>query len=90
MTTPAPHPRRIFLTPRQKDVVRLIGRGLDTREIADELAITIDAVQFHVNAIADKLDNPGLLTPLRLIRRWVAQRAADETTGPGDPDGRTS
>lgn len=62
------------LTPRQRQVVELIARGLDIRQIADTLVINYDAARMHVNRIADLLDNPRLLTPLRLVRQWaVAQ-----------------
>ncbi len=62
------------LTPRQHDVARLVARGLGTTEIAVELKISFDAARSHVNAIADKLDNPRLLTPLRLVRQWAARQ----------------
>lgn len=63
------------LTVRQTDVARLVARGLGTTEIADELEIGFDATRAHVNAIADLLPNPKLLTPLRLVRQWAVRQA---------------
>ncbi len=68
------------LTRRQLDIAALVAKGLDIREIADLLEIRYDSAKMHVNAIADKLDNPRLLTPLRLVRQWaVAQDWLRET-----------
>jgi ATP/maltotriose-dependent transcriptional regulator MalT len=63
------------LTPRQVDVARLAARGLGTTEIADTLTISYPAAKSHVYAIADKLDNPLLWTPLRLVRQWAIANA---------------
>lgn len=43
-------------TPRQKDVVRLIGRGARNAEIACELSISVNTVRAHVQAIMTRLD----------------------------------
>lgn len=43
------------LTPRQKQVLRLVSTGMSNDEIADELSIAIPTVQHHVVAIFDRL-----------------------------------
>jgi DNA-binding NarL/FixJ family response regulator len=43
------------LTPRERDVLRLIARGLGNREIADELIMSVATVKTHVNRIFRKL-----------------------------------
>ncbi len=50
---PAPTPA---LTPREMDVMRLLMRGLQNKEIAIELVITERTVKFHVSSILRKLD----------------------------------
>lgn len=44
------------LTPREKEVLRLIGRGAKNREIADAMGISIKTVERHRSNIMRKLD----------------------------------
>ncbi len=44
------------LTPRELEVLRLIGQGKSNQEIADELIIGIKTVKTHVSNILSKLD----------------------------------
>jgi len=48
-----------LLTVREKDVLRLIGKGLDNRQIADHLTISIRTVETHRSRIIDKLGIQG-------------------------------
>ena len=44
------------LTPREGEVLALMARGLQNKEIARELAITERTVKFHISAILGKLN----------------------------------
>lgn len=54
-TTGVPEPLR-ELTPRERDVLRLLARGVTNDEIATELVIEVATVKTHVNRILAKLD----------------------------------
>jgi DNA-binding NarL/FixJ family response regulator len=43
------------LTPREKQVLRLIARGHTNQEIAEELVITLNTVKKHASGIYGKL-----------------------------------
>ena len=44
------------LTPRERAVLKLIGRGLRNEQIADELVITVRTAETHVGRVLRKLD----------------------------------
>ena len=48
-------PADAALTPRELDVLRLLARGLQNKEIAIELGITGRTTKFHVGSLLRKL-----------------------------------
>jgi DNA-binding NarL/FixJ family response regulator len=44
------------LTPREREVLELVGEGLTNRQIADHLYIEVGTVKNHVHSILQKLD----------------------------------
>lgn len=53
---PAVHRDLAILTPRELDVLRLMGRGLSNAELAEELTLSEATVKTHVAHIFAKLD----------------------------------
>ena len=53
---PPPTPTITTLTERERDVLRLLGEGRDTRVIAAELGITFHTARGYVKSILHKLD----------------------------------
>jgi PAS domain S-box-containing protein len=63
----APHPREIErLTPRQREVLELLGAGKDAREIATALGITVATARTHIRHILRAL---GVHTQLAAVVR---------------------
>ena len=44
------------LTPREREILNLIGEGMSNQEIADQLVIELGTVKNHVHSILDKLN----------------------------------
>ena len=58
------------LTPREREVLRLIARGYTYKEIARELYISSKTVESHVSSVLRKLQ----LSTRHQLTRWAAER----------------
>jgi RNA polymerase sigma factor (sigma-70 family) len=58
------------LTPREREVLRLIARASTYREIARELNISVKTVESHVSSVLRKLQ----LSTRHQLTRWAAER----------------
>jgi RNA polymerase sigma factor (sigma-70 family) len=58
------------LTPRERDVLRLIARGYTYKEIARELFISAKTVESHVSSVLRKLQ----LSTRHQLTRWAEER----------------
>ncbi len=69
---PAPSfdPELDQLTPREREVLRLIARGYTYKEIARELFISTKTVESHVSSVLRKLQ----LSTRHQLTRWAAER----------------
>lgn len=48
-----PHVPR--LSPREREIIRLMAKGLTAQEIANQREVSVEAVRTHVRSIARKL-----------------------------------
>ncbi|MDN6793661.1 MAG: response regulator transcription factor [Propionibacterium sp.] len=53
---PARSARLDVLTPREREVLALVARGMSNREVADELVLSEGTVKVHVGHVLTKLD----------------------------------
>jgi DNA-binding NarL/FixJ family response regulator len=58
------------LTPRERDVMRLIARGYTYREVAAQLYLSVKTIESHVSAVLRKLQ----LSNRHELTVWVADR----------------
>jgi DNA-binding NarL/FixJ family response regulator len=58
------------LTPREREVLRLIARGYTYREAASELVLSVRTIETHVSAVLRKLQ----LSNRRELARWATGR----------------
>ncbi len=58
------------LTPREREVMRLIARGYTYREVASELVLSIKTVESHVSAVLRKLQ----LSDRHELAKWASAR----------------
>jgi DNA-binding NarL/FixJ family response regulator len=58
------------LTPREREVLRLIARGLPYKQVARRLDISIKTVESHVSSVLRKLQ----LSSRHELARWATER----------------
>jgi DNA-binding NarL/FixJ family response regulator len=66
-------PELASLTPREREVLRLIARGYLYKEVAQDLEISVKTVEHHVSAVLRKLQ----LSNRHQLSRWAAERRLD-------------
>ncbi len=67
---PVGDPEMDLLTPRERDVLRLLARGYAYKEIASELFISIKTVETHVSSVLRKTQ----LSNRYELSRWASDR----------------
>ncbi len=68
--TPTFDPELDHLTPREREVLRLIARGYAYKEVARQLGISVKTVESHVSAVLRKLQ----LSSRHQLTRWASER----------------
>src|SRR3954452_1946415 len=69
-TPPAADPELEQLTPREREVMRLIARGYAYKEVARDLKISVKTVEPHVSSVLRKLQ----LSSRHQLARWATDR----------------
>ena len=69
-SAPVGDPELDLLTPRERDVLRLLARGYAYKEIAAELFISIKTVETHVSSVLRKTQ----LSNRYELSRWASDR----------------
>jgi adenylyl-sulfate kinase len=68
------HPGKTNLTLREREVLRMIERGLPNKEIASQLSITVSTVKNHVHQILDKMEADSRGHAAALFRTSATRR----------------
>lgn len=68
------------LTPREREILQLMAAGLQNKEIAQRLSLSLATVRNHIHNTLEKLDVHSKLEAVSLAFRsgWVRERAADQ------------
>lgn len=69
------------LTPREREIVALICRGRDNREISDRLFVSVHTVKHHVTAILRKLKVRNRLQLVNLVSNLAAEGSRRKSSG---------
>lgn len=64
------------LTPRQRDVLRVLAEGLNPQEAAERLSVTLSAIHYHKTHIFQECQVAWGLPDSRLDYRWLRDRFA--------------
>jgi DNA-binding NarL/FixJ family response regulator len=64
------------LTPRELEVFALIGGGVSTREIAEQLLLSMKTVDAHRRHMREKLNLKSTNELMRYAAQWVSARAS--------------
>jgi DNA-binding NarL/FixJ family response regulator len=67
---PVVDPELDLLTPREREVLRLIARGYTYKEVARRMEISVKTVETHVSAVLRKLQ----LSTRHELTRWATER----------------
>ncbi len=67
---PQTDPELEQLTPREREVLRLIARGYAYKEVARDLEISVKTVESHVSSVLRKLQ----LSSRHQLARWANER----------------
>ncbi len=69
-SAPSLDPELDQLSPREREVLRLIARGYSYKELAGQLSISVKTVESHVSAVLRKLQ----LSNRHQLTRWASER----------------
>jgi DNA-binding NarL/FixJ family response regulator len=73
------------LTPREMDILRLLGRGLGNKEIAHELGVSVTTVRTHLSKIYEKV---GPMSRVELALYAAVHSGSGEAREDGRPSSR--
>lgn len=71
------------LTPRERDIVSRIARGMSNAEIAEQLFLSINSVKTYVRTAYRKM---GVATRSQAVARWFAGELEADRNGDASPD----
>jgi DNA-binding NarL/FixJ family response regulator len=79
-TTPTAGSETLALTPRQVDILKLLGQGKSNKEIAQTLALTEGTVKQHVSDVLNALNVSNRTQAALVAGNWLRQHGAGDET----------
>jgi DNA-binding CsgD family transcriptional regulator len=75
----------LSLTPREKEILWLIGQGLTNREMSDRLYVTRDTVRCHIKNVYGKIGIHDRRGAAAYARKHLAEAYASKSPPQKDP-----
>jgi len=69
------------LSDRELEVLALVGKAYESKDIAEELKMSVKTVEAHRTSIRQKLDIRNRAELVRFAVLWTTEHAADEVSG---------
>jgi RNA polymerase sigma factor (sigma-70 family) len=65
------------LTPREREIILLVGQGLTDQEVAAQLCLSVRTVQNHLHRSYTKLRVNNRIDAVEMVMRWLSAQKCE-------------